>query len=90
MLAPECLRYPGVSRQPAQWQQQRLAEYLQVAQQVMLGRRFGLRPRVAFSHPFTAADLGDAGVLPGVIARVRETLEQATLSSWVAPGSIYQ
>jgi hypothetical protein len=76
VLAPECLNYPVVRRQAVFWQRQRLAEYAQVAQQIAFGRRFGLRPRVSFSAPFTAADLRDEGVMPGIITRAQATLKE--------------
>jgi hypothetical protein len=57
---------------------QLLAEFLQVTQQMLLGRRFGLAPAVRFAAPLTAAELGGArdkqATLAAISARARDLL----------------
>jgi hypothetical protein len=76
IVAGECLGYPGIRNQPVRWQRQRLAEYAQIVQQVVLGRRFGLRARVTFSPPFTLADLAGEEIVPAIEARGRALLAE--------------
>jgi hypothetical protein len=76
VVAVECLRYPGVRSRPVPWERQRLAEYAQIVQQVMFGRRFGLRARVSFSDPFTLADLEGEEIMPGIERRGRALLAE--------------
>jgi hypothetical protein len=76
VVAVECLRYPGVRSRPVPWERQRLAEYAQIVQQVMFGRRFGLRARVSFSDPFTLADLKGEEIMPGIERRGRALLAE--------------
>jgi hypothetical protein len=58
VLAPACLRHPLTRIRREQRLRQFLAEFLQVGQQVLFGRRFGLQPAVRFAPPFSASDLG--------------------------------
>ena len=58
VLAPSCYRHPLTRLRKEQRLKQFLAEFIQISQQVLLGRRFGLRPTVRFAEPLTAADLG--------------------------------
>ena len=76
VVAVECLRYPGVRSRPVPWERQRLAEYAQIVQQVMFGRRFGLRARISFSDPFTLADLEGEEIMPGIERRGRALLAE--------------
>jgi hypothetical protein len=58
VLAPACFQHPLTRLRREQRLKQFLAEFLQVSQQVLFGRRFGLVPSVRFAEPLGAADLG--------------------------------
>jgi hypothetical protein len=79
IVAGECMHYPGIRNEPVRWERQRLAEYAQLVQQVVLGRRFGLHARVTFSQPFTLADLAGEEIVPGIEARGRALLAEHML-----------
>ena len=57
VLAPECWRHPLVRMRAGTWEKQKLAEFIQVIQQLVLGRRYPLVPRVTFSEPLTLPEL---------------------------------
>jgi tellurite resistance protein len=57
VLAPSCYRHPLTRLRKEQRLKQFLAEFIQISQQVLFGRRFGLTPTVRFAAPLTAADL---------------------------------
>jgi hypothetical protein len=78
VLAPSALRHP-VARLRQGWQaRQLLAEVVQISQQMLLRRRFGLAPTVRFSAPLTSGDVEggrDArAALAAIVARARELL----------------
>jgi 1-acyl-sn-glycerol-3-phosphate acyltransferase len=58
VLAPSCFRHPLTRLRQEQRLKQFLAEFIQISQQVLFGRRFALAPTVRFAEPLTAADLG--------------------------------
>jgi len=57
VLAPECWRHPLVRLRQSFWEKQKLAEFIQVIQQLVLGRRFPLTPRVTFGGALTLPEL---------------------------------
>jgi 1-acyl-sn-glycerol-3-phosphate acyltransferase len=57
VLAPECWRNPLVRLRQSFWEKQKLAEFIQVIQQLVLARRFPLIPRVTFGRPVTLSEL---------------------------------
>jgi len=57
VLSAACAHHPLTRLAKQDWQRRRLAEYLQVFQQVAFGRRFGLIPRLSFSPPLVASSL---------------------------------
>jgi len=57
VLAPECWRHPLVRLRQTMWEKQKLAEFIQVIQQLVLGRRYPIVPRVVFSEPLTLPEL---------------------------------
>jgi Acyltransferase len=78
VLAPACFKNP-IARLPAEaWRQQKLAEFLQVIQQLLFGRKFNLRPCLSFGEPATAQELTDLDNLSdlhqSIIARARQVL----------------
>jgi hypothetical protein len=58
VLAPSCFRHPLTRLRKEQRLKQFLAEFIQISQQILFGRRFGLTPTVRFAEPLTAAELG--------------------------------
>jgi hypothetical protein len=57
VLAPECWRHPLVRLRETMWEKQKLAEFIQVIQQLVLGRRYSIEPRVTFAEPLTLPEL---------------------------------
>lgn len=57
VLAPACLRHPLTRLPEESWRKQKLAEFLQVIQQLLFKRNFGLKPRVFFGEPRMINDL---------------------------------
>jgi hypothetical protein len=78
VLAPSCLRNPLTRLPKEQWQKQKLAEFLQVIQQLALGRKFDLKPRLSFDFPLTAPELlawgSSTDLQQTIIARARQVL----------------
>lgn len=58
VLSPRCFHHPLTRLRREQRLKQFLAEFLQVSQQVLFGRRFGLVPSIRFAEPLVAARLG--------------------------------
>lgn len=61
-----------VQREP--WQQRKLAEVLQIAQQLLLPRTFRPVPRISFGPPLTQADLSGPDVAGQIVARAQELM----------------
>jgi hypothetical protein len=57
VLAPSCFRHPLTRLRKEQRLKQFLAEFIQISQQILFGRRFALTPTVRFAEPLTTADL---------------------------------
>jgi hypothetical protein len=57
VLEPSCFRHPLTRLRKEQRLKQFLAEFIQVSQQVLFGRRFSLEPTVRFAAALTSADL---------------------------------
>jgi hypothetical protein len=57
VLDPKFLAHPLARLKPAGWERQKLAEMLQVMQQLLFEPRTTFRPRVTFGRPVTAAAL---------------------------------
>lgn len=78
VLAPPVLRHPVTMLRRDPRLKQMLAEFIQVGQQMLFGRRFGLVPEVRFAPPLEATDLGggrDAGMaLAAITSHARELL----------------
>ena len=77
VLSPASYRHPLTRIRRDQRMRQFLAEFLQVGQQVLFGRRFGLEPTVRFAPVLRAAALSDqADVRTLAIAQARQLLAQ--------------
>jgi hypothetical protein len=78
VLAQSCYRHPLTRLRKEQRLKQFLAEFLQVSQQVLFNRRFGLCPMVQFGQPLTAEVLGNASdtgkALRAIIAQAEELI----------------
>ena len=78
VLAPACLHSPLTRLVDEPWRRLKLAEFLQVIQQLVLKRNFGLRPQVYFDLPHTASELlaeaPSADLQGAIIQRAREAL----------------
>jgi len=85
VLSPACLRNPLTRLPKLDWQKQKLAEFLQVMQQLVFARSFGLIPKISFAQPFTAKELLDNGdstdILQLIIEQARQLLAVHTGSS---------
>ncbi|MDI6693742.1 MAG: 1-acyl-sn-glycerol-3-phosphate acyltransferase [Anaerolineales bacterium] len=57
VLSPRCLRTPLARLQKEPWRQRKLAEFIQVIQQLVFQRDYHLSPRVSFGAPLNAAQL---------------------------------
>lgn len=79
VLAPECWRHPLVRLRQKMWEKQKLAEFIQVIQQLVLGRRYPIVPRVSFAEPLTLSELQlgekDGDTMQAVRARARRVME---------------
>jgi hypothetical protein len=78
VLEPSCFRHPLTRLRKEQRTKQFLAEFIQISQQVLFGRRFSLTPTVRFAVPLTAAELGNGqdpqAALEVVLGRARQLL----------------
>ncbi len=80
VVAPSYMRHPLIRLVRGDWQQRRLAEYLQISAQMLSGRKAPLTPRVTFAAPIAAAELaarpGEPITMGPIIARAKETLAE--------------
>ncbi len=78
VLSPACFRNPLTHLPKLEWQQQKLAEFIQVMQQLVFSRNFGLIPKISFAPPFTAEELLDrfdsTDLLQAIISQARQLL----------------
>jgi hypothetical protein len=85
VLAPSCFRHPLTRLRKEQRLKQFLAEFIQISQQVLFGRRFNLTPTVRFAAPLTADDLGGGhepgGALATIIDRAQSVLAEVPSSA---------
>jgi hypothetical protein len=88
VLSPICLRNPLTRLPKKEWEQRKLAEFLQVIQQLALKRKFGLKPRLTFDIPLTGVELlaqsGSTDLHQAILWRARQVL-QAHMET--APGA---
>jgi hypothetical protein len=77
VLAPSCFHHPLTRLRKEQRLKQFLAEFIQISQQVLFDRRFGLVPSIRFGEPLGAAELGggrDPDVVKAALTRRAESL----------------
>lgn len=80
VLAPACIRNPLTRLPDEPWKQQKLAEFLQVMQQLLFHRDFSLNPSLFFSSPLTTSELVERLALPdlhqAITALARQVMRQ--------------
>jgi len=85
VLSPKCLRSPLVRLAKVEWQKRKLAEFIQVMQQLVLSRNLGLIPKITFAKPVTAGDLMAnntySSLMDAIIDQARQLLPLHTPSS---------
>jgi hypothetical protein len=78
VLSSASLGSPLLRIQKEAWRQRKLAEFLQVIQQLVFHRDYGLTPRISFGEPLTAKELAGRSpsgeVMPEIIAQARSLL----------------
>jgi hypothetical protein len=78
VLAESCLRSPLTRLIRDAWKKRKLAEFLQISQQLVFAKEFGLNVRVSFGEPVMAAALSDGGasqsLLPAIVENARAVL----------------
>jgi hypothetical protein len=80
VLSPTCLRNPLTRLPKKEWEQRKLAEFLQVIQQLALKRKFGLKPRLTFDVALSGSELlaqcGSADLHGAIVERARWVLKE--------------
>jgi hypothetical protein len=61
---------------PQDWERRKLAEFVQVIQQILFRRQFGLRPRVSFGAPFYPGHAPRDEGSPHILASIIEAAQQ--------------
>jgi hypothetical protein len=91
VLKPSFLSNPLAKLHKGLRERQKVAEFLQVAQQLLLPKSFSLLPRVSFAPPVSAHQLqtseGSRSVLQSVIEKAQELLAEHTNYSFHHEGS---
>lgn len=86
VLSPACFHHPLTRLRREQRLKQFLAEFIQISQQLLFGRRFGLVPSVRFAEPLPAAQLG-GGRDPQAVKAILIEQAEKLLAEVQAPGS---
>ncbi len=80
VLSPSGMNSPVLRLQREEWRQRKLAEFLQVMQQMLFKRDYGLVPRLTFGQPLNAAELLSAypgrDLTAAIVAHAGQVLEQ--------------
>jgi hypothetical protein len=78
VLARSSMHSPFTRLAREAWKKRKLAEFLQVSQQLVFSKGFDLDVRLSFGEPVTAADLGNEGasqqLLPTIVENARAVL----------------
>jgi hypothetical protein len=92
VLSPRMVKHPLTRLAPPGWERLKLAEMLQVAQQLVFGVRFELQPRVTFGAPVKQEGLMTLGVtanLQEAIVRHAESVLEQHLVAQTPPLEIH-
>ena len=77
VLLPQFIYNPLTRLRRMPYHQQKLGEMLQIFQQLLFPKSVGeINVHISFNQPILAADLPGADLMPAVIARARQALEQ--------------
>jgi hypothetical protein len=83
VISPRFLAHPLARLAPAGWERIKLAEMLQVIQQLVFRARLGLHPTVSFGAPTRLADLvsadhppSSAAIMSAIVAQAQRVLDQ--------------
>jgi len=90
VLAESCIRNPLTRLQKEKWRQQKLAEFIQVIQQVLLNRKFNLVPRISFAEPAHQSQLIEQQNSPGLMQGIIHHAENVLASHLCRPESNWQ
>lgn len=78
VLSPASLGSPLLRIQKEAWRQRKLAEFLQVIQQLVFHRDYGLISHISFGEPLTAQELAEKSpsgeVMPEIIVQAKQLL----------------
>ena len=89
VLSPICLHNPLIRLRKKEWEQRKLAEFLQVIQQLVLKRKFGLSPRLTFDVALTGSELmaqsGSTDLHQSILWRAHQVL-QTHMETAPSPG----
>lgn len=82
VLSPRFLQNPIARLRKGIRDRQKVAEFIQIAQQLLFPHSLSLVPQVSFAEPITPEQLGgpdpSSGILPKIIARAQELLADHT------------
>jgi hypothetical protein len=80
VLSPVSLRSPLLRFQKEAWRQRKLAEFIQVMQQFIFKRDYGLTPQLSFGEALTGEELGSRNptgeIMPEIIAQAQSLLRR--------------
>ena len=87
VLAESALRNPLTRLVSEEWQRRRLAEYIQVIQQLVFGRKSHLLPQVSFAAPISLQGMDSAMMQQSILEKARAALaahlERQTQEGWL-------
>ena len=89
VLAPSCLRNPIAKLPKVEWRQRKMAEFLQVMQQLFFPGRFNLNPRISFGVPRTIEELRSEGDVNGVTGVIVDQARQLLIEHIARRDKIY-
>ncbi len=89
VLAAACVRSPLTRVRKKARDRQRVAEFIQIIEQLVFNREFPLLPKVSFAEPVTLTDLrevaGFSGAVEALVARARAQMARHTALGAAAP-----
>jgi hypothetical protein len=88
VIAPKYMNNFFARRQKTVRRRQKVAEYFEIVQLMVIQRDLGLSPRVSFGQPLTIADLGDAGDSAGMMSRINQSARELLADHIAAAGYI--
>lgn len=84
VFAADCLHNPLTHFAKEFWKKQRIAEYIQVINMILFGKKYLLNPKVTFGKPLKAGELvnhsGSANLMDGLMLQAQRQLDIHTAS----------